>query len=100
MRSGWRPLSASPEPPQCGTPLYSSPLWLSQNMYGQPMPYGNIPMAPPFGYVPASPTQAGLEAMVVGGAMYGAYPPPPGIPMLMAPHMMQASAAQLRGVQG
>lgn len=56
-------------------------------MYGQPIPYGNMPMTPQYGFVPASPTQAGLEAM------YGAYPqPPPGIPMLMAPHMIQASA--------
>lgn len=71
-------------------PLYALPLCVLQGTYGLPAPYGNLSMAPQYGYMGGSPTAAGIEA--VGGAMYGAYPPPG---MLMPPHMMQARAGSV-----
>ena len=64
---------------------------LMQNMYGQPMQYAGMPIAPQYGFMPASPTQQGMEHVGGGGPMYGAYPPPPPSGVGMGPHVMQVS---------
>jgi hypothetical protein len=77
-----------------------APVPIPQNMYGQPLPYGSMPVPPPppgmhYSYPHHhQPMQPGLEHMLPGAlpgpVVYPGYPhAPPGGPMVLAQHMGQ-----------